>query len=121
MNFSLDSSSESIHYTTTRCIDAGEELCIFYGAKLWFETDRLPAESTMPETAADEWGGLTGIEATDVEEGVAIVDGVDAIVPEDQLPFKRLKITPDDEEEDANSLQTREFPPSALHDILNIS
>lgn len=37
LNYTRDYNTGSIKYTTSREVQAGEELCIFYGTKLWFE------------------------------------------------------------------------------------
>ncbi|KII86899.1 hypothetical protein PLICRDRAFT_66319, partial [Plicaturopsis crispa FD-325 SS-3] len=39
VSFVLDPSSESIRYTTFRTVREGEELCIFYGHRLWFRPE----------------------------------------------------------------------------------
>ena len=96
-----------------------EELCIFYGHNLWFQpTDPQPPLRPVSEPE-DEWGGLSGIDEGDdivngedrprnTEEIWSLLDGDPAeVVPEDQLPFRRLKLTPDDEvEEEMSSVRT---------------
>ncbi|KAH7922040.1 hypothetical protein BV22DRAFT_992990, partial [Leucogyrophana mollusca] len=37
VSYTTDSREDRIRYTTTRLVDQDEELCIFYGHKLWFE------------------------------------------------------------------------------------
>ncbi|OSX60029.1 hypothetical protein POSPLADRAFT_1086915, partial [Postia placenta MAD-698-R-SB12] len=36
VSYIIDTETESIRYTTIRAVTEGEELCIFYGHKLWF-------------------------------------------------------------------------------------
>ncbi|KZS99472.1 uncharacterized protein LAESUDRAFT_622207, partial [Laetiporus sulphureus 93-53] len=36
VSYIINTKTESIRYTTMRRIETGEELCIFYGHKLWF-------------------------------------------------------------------------------------
>ena len=87
-----------------------EELSIFYGHRLWFEpadaADGMSAEAM--EEHDDGWGGLGGVRADEDDLGVAghpIFEGfsegdLDQVIPEEELPFKRLKLTPDEEEEE---------------------
>ncbi|KAF7791412.1 hypothetical protein EIP86_002428 [Pleurotus ostreatoroseus] len=106
VSYTLDHGTESIRYTTTRTIGEGEELCIFYGHKLWFQS----AEGEEPEETVDEpddgWGGLTGLQdeysRQDIhkEDVWPLLEGdPDDIIPEEQLPFTRIKLI-DDEDED---------------------
>ncbi|KAL4250750.1 hypothetical protein ABKN59_006080 [Abortiporus biennis] len=105
VSFSLDTETESIRYTTSRIVSPGEELCIFYGHKLWFDpVDAKPslAYSDEPE---DGWGGLSGVLDDDnlakAEETWDLLEGdPNDIIPEEKLPFVRSKIAPDDNEEE---------------------
>ena len=104
VSFSLDTKSDSIRYTTTRNVLPGEELCIFYGFKLWFspaEKTETPGRSVSP--VDDGWGGLTAVEDDGNGELTNPYDGGDSeeIVPEDQLPFIRFKLPPEEEEPDS--------------------
>ena len=107
VSFSLDTSTSSIRYTTTRDIEPGEELCIFYGHKLWFslssDVDRAPSPSP---TVDDGWGGLASIN-DDCEEEARnpYIDGdPNETIPEHELPFTRFKLPP--EEEEPGSIRT---------------
>ncbi|MCJ1404051.1 hypothetical protein MMC11_007275 [Xylographa trunciseda] len=51
--------SQSIIYTALRDIKAGEELCISYGAHVWFE---VKDKDEGKETEADEWDAFGRIE-----------------------------------------------------------
>lgn len=88
-----------------------EELCIFYGHKLWFApVDALVAADNVDpgidEDMDDGWGGLASLDG--VDDGGALdelfngfEDGSpEEVVLEDELPFTRLKLTPEDEEEE---------------------
>ncbi|CDO70863.1 hypothetical protein BN946_scf184801.g56 [Trametes cinnabarina] len=110
VSYSFDMATESIRYTTTRKVMRDEELCIFYGHKLWFDpldaADR--ADADVMEETDDGWGGLTNVDHGEMS-GEALTcwmfDGfaegeLDAHVSEEQLPFIRLKLTPGDEEEE---------------------
>ena len=87
-------------------------MCIFYGHKLWFE-DADPVAQADENAASsscrdDGWAGLAGmadLDSTvppgdaDITEWPLLQGDPDNLIPEAQLPFKRLKLL-DDEEED---------------------
>lgn len=107
VSFTLDPTTESIKYITTRQVEPDEELCIFYGHKLWFDAiDAGPSYVPVPSQEPDDgWGGLGPLTDTvegpysDEDEPVAD-DNPDEIILEENLPFTRVRITPDDEEEE---------------------
>ncbi|EIW51246.1 uncharacterized protein TRAVEDRAFT_137698, partial [Trametes versicolor FP-101664 SS1] len=110
VSYTCDSKTESIRYITTRTVLPDEELCIFYGHKLWFDpvdataTDYAGAE--IDEEMDDGWGGLASLDG--VDDGGTLDElfngfengSPEEIVLEDALPFTRLKLTPEDEEEE---------------------
>ena len=110
VSYTIDPTTDSIRYTTSRRILPDEELCIFYGHKLWFEpedaADGILAQAM--EERNDGWGGLGGVGADEEDFSVAghsMFEGFsegdpDQVIPEEELPFKRLKLTPDEEEEE---------------------
>jgi len=103
VSYHLDTDSESIRYVAARTILADEELFIFYGHKLWFkDVDHASATEVAPE-ADDGWGGLSVV-AGGEEEGHStwpwLTGNSEDVVPMNDLPFTRLKLMPDDEEED---------------------
>lgn len=110
VSYTIDPSTESIRYVTSRKIMPDEELCIFYGHKLWFDPiDAMDGVNANPaEEQDDGWGGLAGVGHRDEEpldDISAICDGFatgppDVVVLEEELPFKRIRLTPDDEEEE---------------------
>ena len=56
-----------------RSVNPGDELCIFYGSKLWFEnkekkTTPTSQSQTDDEQVTDPWGGLSKLEVTDHED-----------------------------------------------------
>ncbi|KAJ7288446.1 cytidine deaminase-like protein [Mycena rebaudengoi] len=116
VSYTIDSSSDSIHYTTTREIQPDEELCIYYGANLWFEPVGQPTkESTMGEPETDDgWGGLSTVEP----QGSRPMLSDDDIVPEEDLPFERFKPPP--EEETAEEIRTVQAWAVAVPDPKNI-
>lgn len=115
VTYTLDPKTESIRYTTTRKIEEGEELCIFYGHKLWFDAlDAGPSETQLEEPD-DGWGGLAGVETPEDDASVYDIqiakyaDGnPQQVVSEDDLPFIRIKLYRDDEEDELSAVRTRE-------------
>lgn len=110
ISYTLDPDTESIRYTATRTVREGEELCIFYGHKLWFKpTDIEPDSSTLSEND-DGWGGLSSIsneDDSDFDEMPHFLEGhPDEIIPEDQLPFVRMKLLEDEAEDELSSVRT---------------
>ncbi|KAF7346198.1 Histone-lysine methyltransferase Set7 [Mycena sanguinolenta] len=105
LSYAIDPSNDLIHYTATRDIEPDEELCIYYGSKLWFD----PVESvgtSDPQENEDGWGGLSSVNLNSTENGLPSFfhGSVDAVVPEEDLPFERFKPLPD--EETAGTIRT---------------
>lgn len=84
-----------------------EELCIFYGHRLWF-TDASERSAIEPTTNTnltaldDGFGWLRLVHPEDPKEVVNPYldgDGND-IIPDDQLPFARTNVMPDTEEDE---------------------
>jgi len=109
VTFSLDPATESIRYTTTREVAPDEELCIFYGRKLWFgDADLGEIANSNVQDPKDGRGDLSFTGGDVVGQGLRkefYEDGQD-IIQESDLPFVRIRITPDEEEEDLNSVKT---------------
>lgn len=104
VSFTLDTSTDSIRYVTVRDIGLDEELCIFYGHNLWFDTVESPINSdttTMTHgEAEDGWGGLLAVDE-DFPAHEPFLDGdPHKIIADEDLPFTRFKIPPDEEEMD---------------------
>jgi hypothetical protein len=103
--YSVDKPSQTIRFSTTRAIEAGEELCIFYAHKLWFEDKSQPTRTRSrrvtgkenDEDAVDIFGGLSKI---DVEK-----DQLDMTVEEEDLPFEECRYM-DSDEEDLDDIPT---------------
>ena len=109
VSFSLDTKSECIRYTATRPISPDEELCIFYGHKLWFTPAEGQDDMTGEVEAGDDWDALRSISVEDAPENECTnvrpqnpFAGGDpkAILSDEELPFMRTKVLPDDEAED---------------------
>ncbi|KAH9911503.1 uncharacterized protein B0H18DRAFT_892713 [Fomitopsis serialis] len=114
VSYTLDTETESIRYMTTRRIQEGDELCIFYGHKLWFDAvDAAPTEPPA-EDPDDGWGGLAGIEHDQTEispldrQILQYADGnPQSVIAEDELPFTRIKLVRDDEEDELSAVITQ--------------
>lgn len=114
-SYTLNHSSDSIIYTTSRQISAGDELCIFYGSNLWFQsTDSIENISPTPLVDDDEWGGLSSIDIYTEHNEIAMSihnpfsqGDPSEIIPETALPFDRFKPPP--EEETLEGIETSAF------------
>ncbi|TDL23140.1 hypothetical protein BD410DRAFT_747098 [Rickenella mellea] len=105
VQFSIDTSTESIRYTTTRRIEADEELCIFYGHKLWFHLAGQPSSAVALREKDgyendDSLGGLDILQ--DIYCGSnPFKDGDPSdILQENELPFERIRVIPEDDSDD---------------------
>jgi tRNA-specific adenosine deaminase 3 len=110
-------------------VHPGEELNIFYGHKLWFDPVGTNApQPSIEQESEDGWGGLSAMDDTDSgsrQNGTVINNNEDAvwsslidrwdanpdtIIAEVDLPFTRIKIMPDDPEEEVpETVQTGNF------------
>jgi tRNA-specific adenosine deaminase 3 len=112
VSYILDRETESIRYSTTRRIRAGEELCIFYGHELWFQDREAGTAVSSVDEYDDGWGGLSYVDG--IEDGEEDTHAIpnwftgaeDEIVPEDQLPFVRLKLVDDEAEDEVETVRT---------------
>ena len=110
MTFSIDTKSETIRFTTTRDVEGGEELCFFYGHRLWFTPSGSAPRSRHgvnahidSETEEGCWKDFCELLAE--EENVLDTNPFssgdpDDAVPEEELPFWRTRVTATDDEED---------------------
>lgn len=99
VSFSIESSTQTIRYTSTRTVQEDEELCIFYGHNHWFTPLGSSSNGTQIDggDVDDAWGGLLALSevSNPFSEG-----NPREIMAESDLPFWRTKVTPDDENED---------------------
>lgn len=123
VSFILDTSTDSIRYITARDIEPEEELCIFYGHKLWFSpvgltvgghTNQIPQEDPN-----DEWGGLSAVDYDESGEPMFPINPFaegdpDELILEGNLPFTRYKLPPEEEEPDSVRTGTPAFPLSKI-------
>jgi len=106
LNYIREHNTDSIKYTTSREIQAGEELCIFYGADLWFEesvsTKNHHSQLWESEDEGDPFPKMIGLDfGMDVEDPRKVI-------PEEELPFEALDINDFAQEEDLESVRTGE-------------
>ena len=122
-------STDSIRYTTARDVQPGEELCIFYGHKLWFTPTEASISNPVSEVAEeiedDGWGGLSLVGSGDGRTPGGPLENPykdgspDEIIAEEELPFTRYKLPP--EEETPDSIRTGwSLLISEPHCLLNI-
>ena len=119
VSYSIDTATESIRYTTVRAVEPDEELCIYYGPNLWFEpagTSSSSSERTCADTElvedSDGWGGLSVVANETPNHVLEDTPDPKEILPDDDLPFTRVKLTSDeDDEETLESVRTGEHVP----------
>ncbi|KAF9481206.1 hypothetical protein BDN70DRAFT_912372 [Pholiota conissans] len=109
-SYTRDTKLDCIMYTTVHDVQPGEELCIYYGDNLWFSDANAGSSKEDTPDLDDGWGGLTAVAEDEVANGhPEIVNPYaegpqEEIIPEDDLPFTRFKLPP--EEEDPQSIRT---------------
>jgi hypothetical protein len=102
VSYILDSEHACITYTTMRPVAPTEELCIFYGTKLWFEDHSATStELDGGEERENAWARLVNVEWK--ESG----DDLDELIPETELPFERVAVAGEDDEEDEGEGQVQ--------------
>lgn len=111
VSYTLDPTTESISYTTSRPVKKDEELSIFYGYKLWFEPAEQETVGCESENQDDGWGGLSNIEDPEYvlssPESWALLQGdEDDVVANHELPFERLKLIDDEAEDEVDAVKT---------------
>ncbi|KZT64622.1 hypothetical protein DAEQUDRAFT_601696 [Daedalea quercina L-15889] len=114
VSYTLDHDTDSIRYTTTRRIEEGEELCIFYGHKLWFDAADSVDAGTLSEDLDDGWGRLTRvhnlgdeISGLDIQIAKYAEGNPQDPVEEEDLPFTRIKLLRDDDEDELSAVRTQ--------------
>ena len=120
VSYTIDTATESIRYTTVRAVEPEEELCIYYGSNIWFkpaETQILDGlTSAETELVDDGWGGLSAVageaEAPALNQIPKETSDPNEILPDEDLPFTRVKLTSDeDDEETSETVRTGEHAP----------
>jgi tRNA-specific adenosine deaminase 3 len=107
VTYCVDVTTDSIRFTTTRLVNPGEELCIFYGHDLWFEP--VISAVNLPEKTREMSESIKpfGADIAQERHGHFLDSDLDEMIPEDELPFSRISLTPDHEvEEELNAIRT---------------
>jgi SET domain len=120
VSYSIDAATESIQYKTTRAVEPDEEFFIYYGSNLWFEPINTCSKQPFPYAAAelveegeddDGWGGLSAVAPNNHVLEHQTPDP-NEILPDDDVPFTRVKLTSDeDDEETMETVRTGEHVP----------
>lgn len=87
--FSLDRENNAVKFTTSKRIQPEEELYIFYGPKLWFQTGEPEGISDVSVSEKpDAWGGLRNIGDSDSQdiEDAAEASGSNSGDPNNDTP-----------------------------------
>ena len=116
MSYSVDVARDCIMYTSARAIQPDEELCVFYGHRLWFDpVDGPPCRNPDLDENADPWGGLADIQGHTDDDDANASSAVKDIVAEDDLPFTWKKLGLEKEEEQLSDIELgNRHPPSAI-------
>ncbi|OJA16836.1 hypothetical protein AZE42_03632 [Rhizopogon vesiculosus] len=108
--YMLDRAHECIKYASARTINPDEELCIFYGHKLWFDPVGI-VETLEPQLSLDQhdqpafFDILAIYDEADDTELLGSSDPND-ILESDALPFTWKKLQVDEEEENMDDIRT---------------
>ncbi len=99
-----------------RAVEPDEELCIYYGSNLWFKPVGISGFTCADtELIDDGWGGLSAIAADKASSSKRVLEDTpnpNEILPDEDLPFTRVKLTSDeDDEETSETVRTGEHIP----------
>ncbi|KAN0124665.1 hypothetical protein V8E53_015701 [Lactarius tabidus] len=99
VSYSIDTATESIRFTTVRAVEPDEELCVRYS-----QTEE-PGSDGNAELAD---GGSDDLATNEAPNHVLqATPGLNEILDDDDLPFTRVKLTSDeDDEETAETVRT---------------
>jgi tRNA-specific adenosine deaminase 3 len=110
VTYVIDPVDECIRYTSTRTVNPEEELCIFYGHKLWFDpVDTV--ENSKPQVCLDQSDQSEFLDILAIDSEVDEVEPRDTGDPNDileseALPFIWKKLQIDEEEESMADVMT---------------
>ncbi|KAG1745824.1 cytidine deaminase-like protein [Suillus paluster] len=100
VTYTFDSAHECIRYTSTRRINPDEELCIFYGHKLWFDP------SPFDQHGQSDFLDILAIDSEVDEAEPRNTGDSDVILEGEALPFIWKKLQIDEEEESMEDIRT---------------
>ncbi|KAI9465019.1 hypothetical protein BJY52DRAFT_1209858 [Lactarius psammicola] len=105
--YSIDTATESIRFTTARAVEPDEELCVHYSHDPNHSSEE-PGPDGSAELADDGCGGLPAALVSEAPNHVLLATpDPNEILPDDDLPFTRVKLTSDeDDEETAETVRT---------------
>jgi tRNA-specific adenosine deaminase 3 len=106
INYVRDYGVDSIRYITSRVVEEGEELCGFYGPKLWFEESDNIKDGCSPLEDSEDLEGDPFLEMMMDFDSGADVEDRGKVIPEEELPFEALDINNLVQEEDLDSVRT---------------
>lgn len=106
VSYSIDTATESIRFTTVRAVEPDEELCVRYSQ----------SEEPEPDDSAQRADGGSGehstSEACEAPNHVSRTPDLNEILDDDDLPFTRVKLTSDeDDEETTETVRTVQYKP----------
>lgn len=111
VSYSIDTATESIRFTTARAVEPDEELCVCYSQ----------SEEPGPDDSAElADSGFSELSASEAPNHVPqATPDLNEILPDDDLPFTRVKLTSDeDDEETAETVRTGEHLPRSRTRLL---
>jgi tRNA-specific adenosine deaminase 3 len=115
VSYTIDPAHECIRYTSTRTINPEEELCIFYGHKLWFDPVGTTA-NFEPQVCLDQSDQSAFLDILAIDSEMDEVEQRDTgdpnnILEGEALPFIWKKLQIDEEEESVEDIRTSTFSP----------
>ncbi|KAG1872322.1 hypothetical protein DFJ58DRAFT_761007 [Suillus subalutaceus] len=110
VTYMIDPAHQCIRYTSTRTVNPEEELCIFYGHRLWFNLVGT-AENLKPQVCLDQSDQSEFLDILAIDSEVDEVEPWDTGDPNDilegeALPFTWKKLQIDEEEESMEDIRT---------------
>ncbi|KAG0704298.1 hypothetical protein DFH29DRAFT_802190 [Suillus ampliporus] len=108
--YTIDRAHECIRYTSARTINPGEELCIFYGHKLWFDpvgtTENFEPQVSLDQDDQSEFFNILAIDSEVDEAEPRDIGDPNDILEGEALPFIWKKLQIDEEEETMEDIRT---------------
>jgi tRNA-specific adenosine deaminase 3 len=116
VSYTIDPAHDCIRYTSTRTINPDEELCIFYGHKLWFDPVGTAA-NLEPQVCLDQSDQSAFLDILAIGSEMDEAEQWDTKDPNDilegeVLPFIWKKLQIDEEEESMEDIRTSTFSPA---------